>query len=163
TPKVLERDAVFGAERTDSTRTQTVAQFDPSLGTLTGVEIVNESTLSSTVSVESMDPSASHLKVLLGGDTSVSAPGVNAAAQVSVGGDEQADVAAFDGQFDFAGPSAKAFTPRDMTGSKSVLLSAADHDLSAFVGTGTVSLSLTADARSSVSGSGNLAALVNTT
>jgi hypothetical protein len=161
TPTTKEVDAVFSQSKTNTTLQQSVAQFDPSLGTLTGVEIIDQSTLTSTASVESLDNAPTQVQVQLSGEATLSGGGL-AGLKVSLSGAETANLSAFDGKFDFGGPSGKQFAPDAMTGSNSLMLTAGQNDLSAWIGAGSVTLNLEAEASSSVAGSGNLASIVST-
>jgi protocatechuate 3,4-dioxygenase beta subunit len=155
-----EVDAVFADAPTNSTRTQTVTQFDPSLGTLTGVEIVDDSTLTSVVSVESLDAAGQQIKVQLNGNTTLSGGGLSGL-QVAVSGGQQANLGPFDGTIDFAGSSGQQFAPQQMTGTNSTMITD-PAALASWVGNGTVTLALNATATSDTTGSGNVAAMVHT-
>jgi hypothetical protein len=161
TAATKEVDAAFTDAPTNSTRTQTVAQFDPSLGTLTGVEIVDDSTLTSVVSLESLDAAGQQIKVQLNGDTTLSGGGLSGL-QVAVSGGQQANLGPFDGTIDFAGGSGQRFAPQQMTGSNSAMITD-PAALAAWVGNGAVTLTLNSTAESDVAGSGNVAAMVHTT
>jgi hypothetical protein len=157
-----EVDATFGPFKTDDTKTVSVAQFDPSLGTLTGVDIINDGTLTSQIKIESLDTSPTEVTGNVSGTLTLQAPGV-APLVTDASDQEQADVGAFDGQMNFLGGSGHDFGPHSANGTKSVSLSASSTDLSAFTGTGSVSMTEAAKATSSASGPGNLLSQISST
>jgi hypothetical protein len=159
-PTTKEFDSTFADQRTSTTRTQTVAQFDPSLGTLTGVEIINDSTLTANASLESLDSAAATDQAELGGDTTLTVNGRTV--KVAVSATETANLSAFDGTLDFGGTSGTTFPAKQMSGSNSVMLDSSTSDLSSFVGTGSVSLNLSTESTSCACGTGNLASLITT-
>jgi hypothetical protein len=158
-PALKEVDADFGPATTNNSLTQTVAQFDPTLGQLTSVEIVNDGTLTSHIMIESLDAAPGTVQGQVTGTFLLQGPaGVSVTTGVSA--TESAQVAAFDGAADFQGASAVDFGDKSAAGSKSVVLDGSTQDLSAFVGTGTVALKETAQAQSQAAGAGNLMALI---
>jgi hypothetical protein len=148
--------------RTDFSKRVEVAQFDPSLGTLTGVEIINEGTFTSAIKIESLDNAPSMVASRVSGNLTLQGPGVHALV-TSPANSQQASVAAFDGTMDFTGASSRDYGTTSATGSRSVRLDAVDHDLSAYIGNGTVRFTQTARATSSASGPGNLLSLIHST
>ncbi|MSP01287.1 MAG: choice-of-anchor E domain-containing protein [Acetobacteraceae bacterium] len=136
-------------------------QFDPSLGTLTGVRVSLDGTLAGSISLENLGSVASTISVRLPGTMDVSAVGLdlgvltfnsNPAASVTLG--------AFDGVKDFAGSSGTVVSGVFSTGGTTGGLSDAPH-LAQFTGLGTVDLSLTSDGSSEVSGNATLRDLLN--
>ncbi len=161
-PATKEYDATVQDTRTDYTKNVSVSQFDPTLGTLTAVEIVNESTFTSAIKIESIDNAPSDVNATVSGNLTLQGPGVNALV-TSPENVQHASVGASDGTMDFAGPSGHDFGTKSATGAQSVLLEATNQDLSAYIGTGSVSFTETAHATSSASGPGNLLSLINST
>lgn len=161
-PATKEYDAAIQDARTDYTKSVSVRQFDPSLGTLTGVEIVNEGTFTSAIKIESLDNAPSQVNATVSGTLTLTGPGVNALV-TSPENTESTSVGAFDGTTDFSGASGHDFGTKSATGSQSAMLNAAGNDLSAFIGTGQVSLTETAHATSSAGGPGNLLSLIHST
>jgi hypothetical protein len=161
-PVTKEFDAQVADTRTDYTKDVSVSQFDPSLGTLTGVEIINDATFTSAIKIESLDNAPSEVTATVSGTLALQGPGVNSLV-TSPENSEKVNVDAFDGTMDFAGPSGHDFGTKRATGSQAVTLSAANQDLSAFVGTGAVNFTETAHATSSASGPGNLLSMINST
>jgi protocatechuate 3,4-dioxygenase beta subunit len=160
TAETQEVDATFAPARTNTTQAQSVAQFNPALGTLTGVEIINNGTLTSDLKVENDDSAAATITGNVNATLSLQAGGltpVNSTAAIS----NSATLAATDGTDDFSGPSGRDFGSQSNNGTNDVLFSANSNDLSAFIGTGTVSLTESAQVTSSITGAGNLLAAVN--
>ncbi len=156
-----EVDATFAPGRTNSSQTQSVAQFDPSLGTLKSVEIVLDGTLTSHLRVENDDSAAATISGSVNGTLSVQAGGLTPV-QAMAANSDSATLAAWDGADDFAGASGRDFGSHTANPTKDVTFDAQSNDLSAFLGTGTVSLNESAQATSSVTGAGNLLAALGT-
>jgi hypothetical protein len=161
-PATQEVDADFGPATTNNSLTQTVAQFDPSLGALTAVEIVNEGALTSRVQIESLDAAPGTVQGQVAGKFLLQGPG-GASVETDVSATQQAQVAAFDGTADFQGADSVDFGDKTASGSQSVVLDGASQDLSAFIGKGTVALTETAQAQSQAAGAGNLMAMIKST
>lgn len=155
-----EVDADFANARTDTTRTLAVNQFDPSLGTLTAVEIIHNGTLVSHLKVESDDSQAATISGSVTATLSLKPANLDAVNATATNADTAA-VAAADGVDDFAGASGKDFGVHTSTGTQAMMFQAADRDLSAFIGQGTVNLTETAHVASSITGAGNLLAAVS--
>jgi hypothetical protein len=151
------------AARTNHARTASVSQFDPSLGTLTSVDIINNGSLFTNVVVENLDPDAEHVSAQVNGNLTLQGPN-GLLLTSSPSGSYAADLPAFDGQADLSGPSSKDFGVQEIKAqTQSVTLHAGTSDLSAFVGTGAVSLTENATATSTANGAGNLLAMIRTT
>ncbi len=161
TPGTQEVDAAFNLGRTNTSQTQSVAQFNPALGTLKSVEIIENGTLTSNIKVENDDNAPATITGTVNGTLAVRAGGLNPV-QASATNTNSAAFAAWDGADDFAGPSGKDFGSQSSPATGDVTFDAKSNDLSAFLGTGTVSLTETAQATSSVTGAGNLMAAVKT-
>jgi len=159
-PETLVRETSFSGV-TDNTLTGSVGQFDPSLGTLTSVEIFYEASLQTTLKAENIDPVGATVALALDGDMTLQVANVGSL-QAALTLTETRQLAAYDGNMDFAGASGVDTGLRTVGDTKSMKLVAGANDLSAFIGTGQVSLTSTADADSSATGSGNLAALIQT-
>jgi hypothetical protein len=151
----------FGPTKTDWTQTQSLAQFNPSRGTLTGVDIVNNGSLASQIQVESLDQAPATVVGTVSGTITLSAPGINSLI-ASISTHQSFDASAFDGTIDFSGTSGHDFGNKTASGSKSFSFTSAS-DLATFIGTGTVPLTETAHATSNASGAGNLLTLINST
>lgn len=155
-PHTKEVDAAFADTPTDSTLNQSVAQFDPSLGTLTSVQIINNGTLTSNIQVKNLDNSASSVTGTVSGTLTLTGTGFSSVV-TKPSSTEQGNVDATDGQQTFSGPGFLDFGAKTAQGSDSVTLSTANgQDLSSFIGTGTINLTENSQATSSASGPGNL-------
>jgi hypothetical protein len=159
-PGTQEVDADFAAARTNTTQTQSVAQFNPALGTLKSVEIINDATLTSRLKVENDDSESATVTGSVNATLSLQAGGLAAVPSTAVNSDN-ATLGAADGSDDFAGASGRDFGTHTANGTNDVTFDAASSDLSQFIGTGSVSLTESAQATSSITGAGNLLAAVN--
>src|SRR5262249_9095758 len=140
--------------------TQSVAQFNPALGTLKSVEIIYNGTLTSDLKVENDDTTAATIGGSVTGALALKADGLDSV-ETTVTNSNTADLAAGDGTDDFGGLSGRDFGAQSKTGTKDMTFDAASNDLSGFIGAGTVDLTQTAQATSSITGAGNLLAAVN--
>lgn len=146
--------ATFTPFTTGGSQTQTVAQFDPALGTLTGVQVILNGTLTSHVKVESFDGAPSNFAAQVNGNLQLQGPGIQSLA-VTPSLSENAQLTAFDGTLDFGGTSGHDFGAQSAQASRSASLTAGQNDLSAWIGTGNVSLTEAAQSSSTMAGSGN--------
>jgi uncharacterized protein (DUF2141 family) len=154
TPQTKTVAATFTDQATDWTQTQDLAQFDPSLGTLTSVEIFSDADLTTDVKVENAEDHQSSVECDVNGSFTLSGAGFDPL-QGKVTIQNGTTLGASDGVFDFMGPDSNDFGNRTGSASTSVDLKATEHDLSAFIGTGTIQLTESANVTSTDSGSGN--------
>jgi hypothetical protein len=152
---------LYGPTKTNWTQTQALAQFDPTKGTLTGVDIINSGSLASQIQVESLDQAPATVVGTVSGTITLTAPGINSLI-ASISSSQTFHAASFDGTIDFTGASGHDFGNKAGSGSKSFSLTSAS-DITPFIGTGTVPLTETALATSNASGAGNLLTLINST
>jgi hypothetical protein len=157
-----EVDAAFASFSTGGSATQTVAQFNPTLGTLTGIQIISDGTLTSDVKVENLDGAPSNVGAQVNGNLSLQGPGFHPLV-VNPSLSENTTLSAGDGGTSFGGTAGHDFGAQSAQASQSVTLSASENDLSAWVGSGTVSLTESAQSSSTISGSGNMMAQTHTT
>jgi hypothetical protein len=161
TPLTLQRSASVPLTATDWTRTLSVAQFDPSLGTLTSVDIINSGSITSQIKVENLDSAPATLTATVSGSLTLSGPGFHAL--VTNGSSSKSfNAGPYDGVIDFDDPSGHDFGPQTASASTSFTVTN-PSDLASFIGMGAVALSEVAHATSSASGAGNLVAQINTT
>jgi hypothetical protein len=160
-PTTETKTVTFGTTKTDWTQTQGVDQFDPSLGTLTGVEIINDASLASQIKFESLDGAQATVTGTVAGTVTLTGAGASSLV-TDTSADETFQAGAFDGTPDFAGASGHDFGSKSANASKSITLTN-PSDLAAFTGTGQVSLTETAHATSSATGAGNLLTQINST
>jgi hypothetical protein len=161
TATTLTRTLDFNSATTDWTRTGAIAQFDPSLGTLTSVDIVSNDSLTSQIRVENLDHTAQKLTGVISGAVTLSVSGVPALVS-NLSASEAFNATSYDGKQDFAGGSGKDFGPKVATGNKTVTLTDA-KSLSLFTGTGNVSVAANAHTTSMATGAANLLTLITST
>jgi hypothetical protein len=158
-PATVEETAHFGGGKTDWAQTQSVAQFDPGLGTLTGVDIISSGSLTSQIKFENLDSGPAMVTGTVSGDLTLAGAGLTDLV-TTASTTENFQASAFDGVIDFAGTSGHDFGPKSAGGSKSESLTT-PSDLARFTGTGSVSLTETAHATSTATGAGNLITQIN--
>jgi hypothetical protein len=160
-PVTLQRSASIPATATDWTQNLSIAQFDPSLGTLTAVDIVNAGSITSDIKVENVDAAAATITATVSGSLTLSGAGFTAL--VTNGSSSKTfNAGPFDGSIDFGGTSGHDFGPQTATGSMTFTITSASA-LANYIGTGMVSLTEVAHATSSANGAGNLLAQIATT
>ena len=160
TPQSKEYDTTFPSADTNwssSAPQPPIQQFDPSLGTLTSIEIISQNQLNVTdVKVENAAPVQNPISVQLNGQFTLAAAGYGTLATSTTNSINDATVLApGDGTENFTGPGSFDFGPTTADTNSSVTLDATSKDLSAFIGTGTVHLTETATVNSSDTGNGN--------
>jgi protocatechuate 3,4-dioxygenase beta subunit len=160
-PAILAKTATIPTTGTDWTQSLSVPKFDPSLGTLTSIDIVNAGTFTSSIKVESLDGGPSTIIATVSGTltltgTSVTGLVSNASANKSF------SASAFDGTIDFGGSSGHDFGSPSTSGTNTITLSDASS-LAAYTGQGNLTFSDVAHATSSASGAGNLLTQIGTT
>ncbi len=160
TPKTQSYHLSFPTKATDWTATQTIPQFDPSLGTLTSVDVQAVTSVTTTVRVENLDSAPAVIHTTVSGSVSLAGPSFTPLA-TPFSADQSFNAAPFDGTIDFDGPSGKSFPPQTSTGNLNKTFTAA-ADLAPFIGTGTATFTAAAQASDSHTGSGNLVLSVNT-
>ena len=155
-PATQEQDLVFGPNLTDTPQSLQINQFNPALGTLTGVDIVQDATVASDVQAANTDPIAFAISGQIQGTVTLQAPGANTLA-TNVQASESATIQPGSGATPFD------FGVKDADGTSSVSLNAATSDLSAFIGTGQATVTETGTAGVDLSGPGNFLAMVRST
>jgi protocatechuate 3,4-dioxygenase beta subunit len=160
-PKTITQTLTFPDASTDWSSAQMLQQFDPSLGTLTSVDIISNDSITSTIKVENLDTAAATIDAKVSGTVSLSGPGMTGLT-ANLSADQTFSAGPFDGSIDFGGTSGNNFGPKTAQGTKSVTLSTAS-DLAPFVGTGSVSITAATHGTSTASGAANLLLSVKTT
>lgn len=132
-----------------------VKQFDPSLGQLVGVEIINQGSITSDIRAENTSTLVgATINGVVSGKIILDGPGFSLENDVSNNAGTF-NATQFDGIIDFAGTSGVQFDPKTATSnSKSITLTGSQ--MTPFIGTGQVSLTENADVNSTVSGGGNV-------
>jgi hypothetical protein len=157
----------FPDTRTNWTQSQQLAQFNPSLGHLTSIDIVNHGTIESHIRVENQDQSAATVNAQASGTLALSGPGLSVTPLSSTqlaptDATQSFHAQAFDGNTDYTGASGHDFGTRTASGTQSVTITD-PAVLAQYTGTGNVTFTATANATSSASGPGNLQSLINST
>ncbi len=155
-PATQEQDLVFGPNLTDTPQSLQINQFNPALGTLTGVDIVQDATVASDVQAANTDPIAFAVSAQIQGTVTLQAPGANTQA-ANVQATESATIQPGSGATPYD------FGVKDADGTSSISLNAATSDLSAFIGTGQATVTETGTAGVDLSGPGNFLAMVRST
>jgi hypothetical protein len=159
-PVSMTASAAIASTPTDWTKTLTVPQFDPSLGMLVSVQIVNAGIFTSDIKVESLDGGPSTITATDSGTLTLAGQGVSGLVTNS-STSRTFSATAFDGIIDFNGTSGHDFGAQAASGSNSTTVTDA-ADLAAYTGTGFVTFTEVAHATSSASGAGNLITQIST-
>jgi len=139
-----------------------IDKFDPALGNLIEVDVVNAGAITSDIRVENTSTSSpSTIQATVAGHLTLTGPG-----GLTVETDLSQNAGSFgasiyDGHLDFGGTSGKDFGNSAANGTESLVLTGAAMNV--FVGTGTIALTETAEASSTASGGGNLLVGVTST
>jgi hypothetical protein len=160
-PTTQVHTITFPDTPTDWSVSQGLPQFDPSLGTLTSVEIISNDTTTSTIKVENIDSSPATIHATVQGTITLTGPNV-AGLTDNLSADQSFNASAFDGTVDFGGTSGHNFGPQTAQGTKTITLTSAS-DMAPYIGTGTVNLNEVTHAGSTATGSANLLVSINTT
>ena len=158
----LSQTATIPLAATDWTSAAEIGQFDPSLGNLQSISFGLSGTVEGSIGVESLDPVASSAYGGISSTIALSAPGAGQVLSVTPYVSASADLAAFDGKIDFAGPSGHTFSGLSNTQSASTTYTVGapgpQLPTAPFIGTGKVALPVTASTNTSVWGPLDLAA-----
>ncbi len=129
-----------------------LSQFNPSLGTLTSVTLTLAGTATGSIRFESLDAQAAAILANLTASISASGPAALAITTVPLSS-TTTNVTAYDGTIDFGGTSGRTLDPLSATDTQSSSLSSG---FGSYVGTNNVTINLSANGNSTVSGSGNI-------
>jgi hypothetical protein len=157
----------FPDTKTNWSQSQQLPKFDPSLGKLSSVEIINQGTINSHIRVENLDQMPATINAQASGSLALSGPGLSftplASTQLQPNDATQSfQAAAFDGAIDYAGVSGHDFGTKTASGTQSITITD-PATLAQYTGTGTLTFTETAASTSGASGPGNLQALINST
>lgn len=158
-PKTQTYSLTFNDAKTNQSQILSLPQFNPSLGTLTGIDISVSGHITSDIKVENLDPSPATITGTVAGTLSVSALDFNLLITTS-STNQTFNASAFDGTLDYAGTSGKDFGSVTVPGSNAASLSSAQA-LADYTGTGSVVVTEGAQASSTASGGGNLSASIS--
>lgn len=149
--------STLGPKATNWQDSLVVDKFDPTLGTLTAVDITLDGSVNGTAKYESTDPKPTPVVLKLSADIELQRPN-NAGlllASPTILKSENADK--FDGVIDYAGASGSTFPDLAASATGNTILTAA-ADLALFTGPGQIVLPVKATGTSKGTGSGNLIA-----
>jgi hypothetical protein len=157
----------FPDTKTNWTQSQQLTKFDPSLGRLTSIDIVNQGTINSHIRVENLDQSAATINAQASGTLALTGLGLSftplATTQLQPNDATQSFQAqSFDGAVDYTGASGHDFGTKTASGTQSVTITDPAM-LAQYTGTGTLTFTEAAAATSGASGPGNLQSLINST
>src|SRR5262249_42814226 len=119
--QTVSQQVMLPAQTTNWTRTLTFPRFNPALGTLTEVEIINDGELTGRIQVESEDRAPQTVTGTVSGNLSLSGPGFAALVATS-SRSETFNASAYDGFPDYGGSSGFDFGPQTADGSKTITL-----------------------------------------
>jgi len=161
TPTTMPVLVTFASQRTGWTQTAPLTQFNPSLGTLLSVDIVNTATLQTEFQFENLDAEPGTVSGSINGNVTLSVPGANPlVARASASASFNAS--AFDGTIDFGGTSGYDSGIQTASGAPQTMTLSDPNLLQEFEGTGTLTLSAHAGSTSTASGPGNMLVLHST-
>jgi len=145
------------------TLNETVPQFDPSLGTLTSVDVTSAVKANDHVQIENTDTAAHTLTDIVNVAVSASGPGLGLSGLV-VGTTDRVtfDATAFDGKLDFAGTSGQDFGVRTQTATASRTITD-PAALGSYAGVGTIPFTVVSTSLANATGGGNVVQSTTTT
>lgn len=151
-PSTQQVTAAFTSFKTGGSQTQSIAQFDSTLGTLNSVQILLNGKLTSDVKVENLDAAPSAINAQVNGALSLQGPGGTLLSVAPSISENSTSLSAYDGTLDYGGTSGHDFGPQSASAQKTITLT---NNLSVWEGSGSVALTETAQSSSTVAGSGN--------
>jgi hypothetical protein len=156
-PTTLPVVVTFDNAKTGWTKSAQLAQFNPSLGTLTSVDVISTGTLQSEFQFENIDAQPGTINGSISAKVTVSVPGASPLT-TNLSASDSFNAAAYDGTIDFSGASGHDSGLQTHTGSQSVSVNDPSV-LQQFEGSGSLTISAQATSTSTASGPGNLLAL----
>jgi hypothetical protein len=150
----------FDSTRTGWTQNKAIQQFDPSLGTLTSIDIIHSATVNSDYQLENTDSEAGTINASVAGTITLNGATANPM-QVQASTSTSFDAGAFDNSIDFGGASGEDTGIKTASNTQTVTLTSA-ADLARYTGTGTVAISEHAGSTSNISGPGNVVSVIST-
>jgi uncharacterized repeat protein (TIGR01451 family) len=160
TPQSTTQTLTFPGTATDFALQQALNQFNTSLGQLQSVVITETGSITSAIKVENTSPSPATINATVSGTMNLSGPGVSVPLNLQQNAGTFS-ASGYDGALDFGGASGISLAPQSAGGSAQITLTGSQ--LNAFEGTGTVTLTESANATSSASGGGNLVVSIAST
>ncbi len=144
---------------TNFTDAFSIAQFDTSLGTLNSVTFELEGTVDGTIGLENRDNGPATVSGTLRARIALDSPMGDQLVVVLPDVTRSVPLPAYDGSLNFDGASGETFTGLTNTRSNTATLTS---DFGAFLGTGNVSLGVSATGESFAQGTGNFASFFDT-
>ncbi len=157
----LTFDTSSDFELTDFTKTLSVQQFDPSLGTLESVTVEFIGDVRGRARFENLGPSPTDITVTVGGNLNLD---LNSSSLFSLNPQQISffdDVPGSDGTLDFGGTSGQTISGITDTEEKTETFTD-ELSLQPFIGTNNIDFLFSATATSDVLGSGNIASSIRT-
>lgn len=140
----------------DWSTTLFLPKFNPSLGTLTGVQITNRGEIAGSVAVENKNTTQTRtINADLAAALDVTLPGLLGTLSSTPISSHSITLPQFDGTIDFAGTS--GLTINNLSAFNSAIYTSLPTDLALFIGIGNINYDVLASDNSSASGSGNTA------
>ena len=159
-PAMSSYQVNFDLAPTDAARSGALTQFDPTLGTLTSVELIAQGTTSTHAVVENMNAQSASVSEEINADIRYNVGGTTLEAKPTT--KQTATAQAFDGQADLKGASSHDFGNIALTGTFATTTLSSASDLAAFIGNGTVDVAQQTTATACSCGPGNLISMVST-
>jgi hypothetical protein len=147
---------------TNWTDSVSIQKFDPSLGTLTNVEIELIGSVLGTARAESLDAQAAQITLNLAATITLTRPDMSVLAVALPVSASVFNATAYDGVIDFGGTSGITLPGLTSSDSDTIISPPPASDLALFTGVGTILLPVMANGSSSASGAGNLITQFNT-
>lgn len=151
TPQTL----IVADSTTGSSHQLIINQFNPTLGTLVGINITLSGDLSTSVAAENEDTTSAGVYVTQAATETFALPGTTEASSGEI--DSSANLGGYDGTANFAGLSGTIVQGQTLLPTTATTVSDST-DLAAFAGTGTVATTISSSSTASLSGPGNLLA-----
>lgn len=161
-PMTLTKTLTFPETQTNYNLSGLIGQFDPQLGDLQSIEIINAGAITSGIVAENTsNSSATTINATVGGKLTLNGPnGLKVETNIAQNaGTFNATV--YDKVLDFGGTSGRDFGTKTANGSQTIVLTGAA--MNPFLGTGSVQVTETAEASSTANGGGNLLVGVTST
>jgi len=135
-----------------------IPKFDPSLGTLTGIEFELLGMIRGDIRFESLDALPATIHVWLQAQIKLSRPDMSELVVALPVEEDEEEVSAYDGVLDFGGTSGRTYLDVPAEATVSMISPPPESDLALFTGEGVIALPIRAEGRSRATGAGNLVA-----
>ncbi len=159
-PTTLTQTITFPTATTPTVLSQATPQFNPALGTLTSVDVINAATVTDQIQTENQAAQPRTLVGTVSGSVTTTGPGVTGLVANTVD-TVTFNASAFDGMLDFGGTSGHDFGLRSQSTTQSLTITD-PATLASYIGTNNVSFVNTTNSLSGVVGSGNVVNAIST-